>query len=117
MRLDARDREKPYREYDNWNLPRTARVNLVGWSINQPMPKFPNDDKNVSKRATPESKGACPGRHCGSGKHWDNECKHAFKGNRAASANLASASSEDYEAQKECDELYYVLGSEEETTT
>jgi hypothetical protein len=79
-------------------------------------PKFPRDDRNVSKRATPESKGARPCRHCGSGKHWDNECKHSFKGNRAARANLASVSSEYFEAQDRYDELYYGLEIDEETS-
>jgi hypothetical protein len=90
-------------------------VNLVGWSSNLPAPKFPKDDKNVSKRAAPESKGAHPCRHCCSGKHWDNECKHSFKGNHAARANLGSTTSEDVNAQDEYDDLYYGLGSDEET--
>ena len=42
-------------------------------------PKFPKDDSNVSSKQTPEQKGVRPCRHCGSGKHWDNECKYATK--------------------------------------
>ncbi|KAK7059402.1 hypothetical protein R3P38DRAFT_3522434 [Favolaschia claudopus] len=93
MKLDMRERDnRPY----------------LGWSSNLPEPKFPKDDRNVSKRATPESKGARPCRHCGSGKHWDNECEHSFKGNRAARTNLASATREDFDAQDQYDDLYYV---------
>lgn len=39
---------------------RAAHTRLVGWSKNLPPPKFPKDDSNVSKRATPKSKGARP---------------------------------------------------------
>ncbi|KAJ7120349.1 hypothetical protein C8R44DRAFT_623658, partial [Mycena epipterygia] len=116
MKLDRHDRESNYRErerdrdrdYQRNNI-RTARVNLVGWSANLGPPKFPKDDRNVSKKATPESKGARPCRHCGSGKHWDNECKHSFKGNRAARTNLATSTSDDLNAQEEYDDLYYGL--------
>ena len=51
-----------------------ANVNLVGWSKNIGTPLFPQDDSNISPRKTPDSVGARPCRHCGSGKHWDNEC-------------------------------------------
>jgi hypothetical protein len=87
---------------------------LVGWSRNLEPPKFPKDDRNVSKKATPESKGARPCRHCGSGKHWDNECKHSFKGNRAARANLASTTNEDHDALEEYNDLYYSLDTDDE---
>ncbi|KAJ7336115.1 hypothetical protein DFH08DRAFT_965018 [Mycena albidolilacea] len=87
----------------------TARTNLVGASPNMPPPLFPKDDHNVSRKATPESKGARPCRHCGSGNHWDNECKHSFKANKFARANLASATSDDARAQEEYDEFYYGL--------
>ncbi|RDB19963.1 hypothetical protein Hypma_012730 [Hypsizygus marmoreus] len=94
------------------------RTNLVGASRGMEPPKFPKDDNNVSRRsAIPEQKGARPCRHCGSGKHWDNECKHAFKGNRAARANLASVDEETLQAQKDYDGLYYDLDSEEEDHT
>jgi hypothetical protein len=126
MRLDKAERDSLYRErerdqdrernrnrdYPTDNNARTARVNLVGWSANLGAPKFPKDDGNVSKRATPESKGARPCRHCGSGKHWDNECKHAYKGNRVARTSLASATSDDRNAQDDYDDLYYQLSSE-----
>jgi hypothetical protein len=86
-----------------------ARINLVGASPTLPPPKFPKDDSNVSKKQTPASKGARPCRHCASGVHWDNECKHSFKGNKFARANLAAATAEDIGAQEEYDELYYDL--------
>lgn len=99
----------PFRDSRNFN----PRVNLVGSSKGLEPPKFPRDDSNISKRsATPEDKGAQPCRHCGSGKHWDNECKYAFKGNRAARANLAMISEDDSRVQQEYNELYYRLDSE-----
>ncbi|KAF7372967.1 TY3B-TY3B protein [Mycena sanguinolenta] len=122
MKLDKDEKNYSYRERerdrdrekDRESYPRAARVNLVGWSANLPTPPFPKDDRNVSKKATPESKGARPCRHCGSGKHWDNECKHSYRGNRAARANLASATGEDRDAQGAYDDLYYGLGDESE---
>ncbi|KAJ6454793.1 hypothetical protein C8R45DRAFT_1111727 [Mycena sanguinolenta] len=126
MKLDRQERDYGYRDRNrdrerdrdySRNNTRMAQVNLVGWSANLEPPKFPKDDRNVSKRATPESKGARPCRHCGSGKHWDNECKHSFRGNREARANLANSNSEDLEAQGSYDDLYYALDSEEESET
>jgi hypothetical protein len=51
-----------------------ANTNFVGFTPTMKKPEFPKDDKNVSPRRTPESIGARPCRHCGSGMHWDNEC-------------------------------------------
>ena len=97
------------------NSPR-VHVHLVGSFKGQEPPKFPKDDSNVSRRGkTPEEKGARPCRHCGSGKHWDNECRHSFKGNRAARANLSQTSSDEETAQNEYDNLYYSLNSDSET--
>ncbi|KAF7341208.1 TY3B-TY3B protein [Mycena venus] len=101
---DYFDRRKPFEKTNA-----TARTNLVGISSTLPPPKFPKDDNNISKKATPESKGARPCRHCGSGKHWDNECKYSFKSNKFARTNLAVATTEDITAQEEYDELYYGL--------
>lgn len=65
-------------------------------------------------KATPESKGARPCRHCGSGKHWDNECKHSRQGERWIHANLAFHNDEDKSnAQAEYDKLYYASDSDE----
>jgi hypothetical protein len=123
MKLDRHDRELSYRERDRERYrdnqqgrERTARVNLVGWSANLGPPKFPKDDRNVSKKATPESKGARPCRHCGSRKHWDYECKHSFKGNKTARTNPASSTSEDLQAQDEYNDLYYGLDSDESSS-
>lgn len=108
--------EKTDRQYSNprYNAYRQVRSNLVGWSKNTINPTFPKDDRNVSSKATPESKGARPCRHCGSGKHWDNECKHARQGERRVRANLACLNDEDeVQAQANYDELYYGSDSEE----
>ena len=61
-----------------------ANTNLVGWTQAASKPSFPKDDLNVSPRGTPEEKGARPCRHCGSGKHWDRDCKYTCKGERSA---------------------------------
>ncbi|KAF8202748.1 hypothetical protein K438DRAFT_1580944, partial [Mycena galopus ATCC 62051] len=121
MKLDRHDREllyrdrerERYRDNNQQNRDRPARANLVGWSANIGPPQFPKDDRNVSQKATPESKGARPCRHCGSGKHWDNECKHSFKGNKSARTNLASSTGDDLQAQDEYNDLYYGLDSDE----
>ncbi|KAJ7148468.1 hypothetical protein C8R43DRAFT_1129106 [Mycena crocata] len=105
-----RDRD---RDYSKTTI-QDARANLVGWTPSQEPPKFPKDDRNVSKRATPQSKGARPCRHCGSGNHWDNECRQAFKGNRAVRADLANTTNEQMEAQEEYDDLYYSLETDDD---
>ncbi len=87
--------------------PYRARAHLVGWSKSLPPPKFPKDDGNISRKATPESKGARPCRHCGSGKHWDYECKYACQGTRLARANFVTQDSDDVDAQEASDALYY----------
>lgn len=52
--------------------------------------------------------------NCGSGKHWDPECKYSRKGERKARTNLSVTNSEDIEAQNNYNELYYGLQSEDE---
>jgi hypothetical protein len=75
-------------EFSNSQFPyRKANVNLVGWLKNIRTPQFTKDDKNVLPRRTPESIGAQPCRHCNSGFHWDNECKHSRKGEKMARVN------------------------------
>ena len=93
---------------------KSARAHLVGWTSKMQPPKFPRDDNNVSKKP-PESIGARPCRHCGSGKHWDPDCKYARKGNKAARVHAVEVDSEEEEAQAEYDDLYYGLSDEEET--
>lgn len=83
-----------------------ARVNLVGQSPTLPKPQFPKDDSNVSKGKTPESVGVRPCRYCGSGRHWDKECKFARKAGRMARTNLAIVEDDD-EAQQAYDDAYY----------
>ncbi|KAJ3751600.1 hypothetical protein EV360DRAFT_89578 [Lentinula raphanica] len=92
------------------------RVNLVGSSPNLPPPQFPRDDTIVSKlkRGTPEENNARPCRHCGSPKHWDFECKHSRKGMRRVRTNNVMTSPEEIQAQREYEDLYYGLESEEE---
>ena len=60
-----------------------ARTHPVGWSSELGLPKYPKDNSNVSVKPTPESKGARPCKHCGSSKHWDNECKHSKSAHQA----------------------------------
>jgi hypothetical protein len=98
---------------------------LLGWSNNLKLPKYPRDDKTVSKKETPEEKGYRPCRHCRSGKHWDYECRY---GKKEARTNLASTvmggeyDDEDNIAQKEYDQGYHEASYsdeelEEETIT
>jgi hypothetical protein len=82
---------------------RDARSHLVGWTSKLGPPKYPKDDSNVSTRATPESKGARPCKHCGSSKHWDNECKHARS---AAHTHLVHSSNEEDNAYVAYEDLY-----------
>ncbi len=98
-----------YREYKPQppTPPYRARTNLVGWSKGTSTPPFPKDDHNVSARATPESKGARPCQYCGSGKHWDRECKHARQGTKRARANFVSLDTDELEAQEQYDAVYY----------
>ncbi|KAJ3711030.1 hypothetical protein C8R42DRAFT_537986, partial [Lentinula raphanica] len=113
---------RPYREY--WPresstpyknpAPSKAYVRLVGSSPNLPPPQFPKDDSNVSKKASPEEKGLRPCRHCGSGKHWDYECKYARKGVKRARMNHIVTTPEDIQAQQEYDDAYYDLSSDDE---
>lgn len=116
MKLDSYRRwdYTPPRDFQPRESPRNARVNLVGWSPTMQKPQFPKDDSNVSKRGTPEEKGARPCRHCGSGKHWDPDCKYARKGAHQARTNLVQGTEEDIEAQKEYDDVYYDLPSDDE---
>lgn len=85
---------------------RKAAVNLVGWAKTI-APQFPKDDSTISKGKTPEMAGARPCRHCGSSKHWDNDCKHSRKGERLARTNFASITQDELDAQAAYDELYY----------
>lgn len=97
-----------------YNPFRNACINLVGWSKSTSNPQFPKDDSNVSPQGTPEEKGARPCRHCGSGKHWDNNCKHARRGEKCARVNTVVSTTEDKQAEEEYESAYYDRFSDEE---
>ncbi|KIJ51022.1 hypothetical protein M422DRAFT_158736, partial [Sphaerobolus stellatus SS14] len=94
------------RTYPDNKRPFYSRANLIGYSSNLPSPPFPKDDSNISKGKTPEEKGARACRHCGSGKHWDNDCRHARSGARKVRAQFISMTDEDRQAMDEYEELY-----------
>ena len=91
-----------------------ANTNLVGWTQATSKPQFPKDDSNVSARGTPEEKGARACRHCGSGKHWDRDCKYACKGERSARVNAVTLQQDEREAQDRYDDLYYETFSDDD---
>jgi len=112
FRRELHDQDHRFRSKETY----TPRVYSVGAFKGQELPKFPKDNSNVSRQGkTSEEKGAQPCCHCGSRKHWDNECRHSFKGNRATRMNLSRISSEEIEAQSKYDDLYYSLNSDNET--
>ncbi|KZT31741.1 hypothetical protein SISSUDRAFT_956016, partial [Sistotremastrum suecicum HHB10207 ss-3] len=86
---------------------RQVRAHLIGQSPNLPKPQFPRDDSNVSSGRTPEALGARPCKYCGSSKHWDNDCRHAKKGEKKLRVNKASVDEEDIAAQDAYEDLYY----------
>ena len=71
---------------------------------------------NVSKKATPASKGARPCRHCRSDQHWDPECKHSYQSSKCTRTHLvgAEAKSDELEALEEYENMYYNLESDSE---
>ncbi|KAH6903972.1 hypothetical protein BKA70DRAFT_1432929 [Coprinopsis sp. MPI-PUGE-AT-0042] len=110
-RDDAPRSRNPYHQAPNFK----AQTKLVGASDKIKPPMYPKDDQNMSKRGIPADKGFRPCRHCGSGNHWDDECKYSRRAMRKARANLVNVESEDEEAQREYDDFYYGLQSEDET--
>ncbi|KZT28377.1 hypothetical protein NEOLEDRAFT_1032955, partial [Neolentinus lepideus HHB14362 ss-1] len=54
-----------------------------------------------------EEVGVHPCRHCGSGKHWDYDCKYSRKGTKQVCAHLAQCSDDELEAMWEYDKAYY----------
>jgi len=80
MQLDSYQRtDYSYQDFSHDNNPFcNAWSNLVGWTGKMEPLKFPKDDLNMSKKATPKQKGAQPCQHCGSDQHWDLECKHSY---------------------------------------
>ena len=105
----------PNWEYASTRFPyRRANVNLVRWSKNIGTPSFSKDDSNVSPRKTPDSIGTRPCRHCGSGKHWDNECRHLRKEEKLARVNCIQLKDNDLRAQEDYNNLFYELESNSE---
>ena len=103
----------PNREYSSSQLRyRKANVNLVSWSKNIGTLQFPKDDKNMSYYRTLESIGARACRHGGSGNHWDNECRHSWKGEKLARLNYVQLKSNDLRAQEDYNNLFYELDSD-----
>ena len=90
-----------------------AHAHLIGFHKDIGKPMYPRDDTVVARGKTPEEKGARPCRHCGSPKHWDNECKHARKGAKRVKAHFAAPSGE-YLAAMAAYEDAYLEESEEE---
>jgi hypothetical protein len=113
--VNQRGYQKPPKRFFKNESSARAQTSLVGFHVSIKSPPFPKDDKNVSPNGrTPESKGARPCRHCGSGKHWDPECKHAKKGTKKARANHASYSSDYWKTQDAYEDLYYASSTENE---
>ena len=103
----------PNREYTSTCFPyQKANINLVRWSKNIGATSFPKNNNNVSPRKPPDSVGVRPCRHCGSGKHWDNECWHSRKGEKLARVNCFQLEDNDLRAQEHYDNLFYDLDSD-----
>ncbi|KAG9021825.1 hypothetical protein FS837_006957 [Tulasnella sp. UAMH 9824] len=95
-------------------IKREAHAHLIGFHKDLGKPPFPRDDRTLAKGKSPEEKGARPCRHCGSPKHWDNECKYSKKGARKVKANFANPSEDYLEAMSAYEEAYLGETSEEE---
>lgn len=81
------------------------------------VPNYPKDDRNVSKKATPASKGARPCWHCGSGNHWDNECKFSKKNATEARVHFASITGDELEEQDSYETLAAASSSDSEPSS
>ena len=86
----------------------------LSWNLGLGTPLFSKDDNNVSPRKTRDSIGARPCRHCRSGKHWDNECRHLIKGEKLARVNCIQFQDNNLRAQEDYDNLFYKLHSDSE---
>ncbi|TFY53682.1 hypothetical protein EVJ58_g9320 [Rhodofomes roseus] len=91
-----------------------ARVHLSGSQPEKRKAPFPRDDSVKSNRKTPQELGKRPCRHCDSPLHWDNECKYSRKGGRIARANLALLNEDELEDERDYEDTYYGLDSEDE---
>jgi hypothetical protein len=92
-------------------LPKKSPRALLGQVSKPKNFKYPKDDSTVSKGTTPDEKGARPCRHCGSGNHWDYECKYT---KREARANLALIETTDNVSGYESRHLGYYETSDAE---
>ncbi|PBK78933.1 hypothetical protein ARMSODRAFT_859837, partial [Armillaria solidipes] len=94
---------------DKYNSPYcTSHARLVGTTNHPFNPPFPKDDANKTKRRkAPKDVRARSCRHCGSGEHWDIECKHHYEGMHMARTRLAETDVSELQAQDEYNELYY----------
>ncbi|KAG8943828.1 hypothetical protein FRC03_002308 [Tulasnella sp. 419] len=100
---------KPYKKRDNKkkiSSPYKARAHAIGWLQDLGPPPFAKDDSVISRGKTPEMVNARPCRHCGSLKHWDNDCRHACKGTKQVKANFVNPTTEYIAAQEEYEEAY-----------
>ena len=75
-------------------------------------PAYPKDDLNVSRKHTPESLNKRPCFHCGSGKHWDNECKYAKKNTKQARVHFSSIIDDELREQEEYEDLENLFGAD-----
>ena len=89
------------------NTVHRAKTYAIGYTPALGKPQFPKDDANRTKRKrTPAEAGARPCRHCGSGMHWDPECKHAIQGAKRVTANFAKYNEEYFRALNDYEGLY-----------
>lgn len=77
---------------------------VADWNNRKPV--FPRDDSVVSKGTTPEQAGKRPCLHCGSPKHWDNECKYSKKGARKIRSYFSELGPEGFRAEADYQEAY-----------
>ena len=87
-----------------------GHVSLVLLNIQRMIPTFP-------RKTTPESKGARPCKHCGSGKHWDNECKYAKTASHSVCSRYSSVEEDNADLAYEDLYLEALHDSESETDT
>ena len=86
-------------------------------AVSTSKPAFPKDDSNVSKKHTPESLNKRPCFHCGSGKHWDNECKYARKNTKQARVHFSSIIDEELREQEEYEEFENLFGVDSDSSS
>jgi hypothetical protein len=89
------------------------RLQAKAHAVSTPQkPAYPKDDSNVSRKHTPESLNKRPCFHCGSGKHWDNECKYAKKNTKQARVHFSSIIDDELREQEEYEDLENLFGAD-----